>query len=300
MLLALFIASAAGPPSRLAVVAVVVAGSSSFYGAADRQPEGVVPQGRLAAQHEATPAGLAYIDASHLEGFSDLDWGFDAINGLALNLNRNGYLALSLPKITPARLAQAELLVLIAPAKPFSFDERRYVREFVTRGGVLICTVGAEDSAGSQPLLAEFGLSVPRSPVPTAGDWREPGPMGRFRAIVPELDPTGRNEAGVRFHAGWPVTAEASHSEVLVTGQRNEPIVVLRAVGRGRVVLIGDSHFPLNKNLEYITGDPFEGAYENADFWRWLLRRVTKPAMGRGLPSEPVAPIEGDRREERT
>jgi hypothetical protein len=30
----------------------------------------------------------------------------------------------------------------------------------------------------------------------------------------------------------------------------------------------------MNKNLEYIGGEPFYGGHENAHFWRWLLTRV--------------------------
>ena len=36
-------------------------------------------------------------------------------------------------------------------------------------------------------------------------------------------------------------------------------------------MVIGDSGFAMNKNLEYIGGQPFAGGYENAHFWRWLL-----------------------------
>ena len=34
-------------------------------------------------------------------------------------------------------------------------------------------------------------------------------------------------------------------------------------------------HVAMNKNLEYIGGEPFDGNYENAHFWRWLIARVT-------------------------
>ncbi len=41
--------------------------------------------------------------------------------------------------------------------------------------------------------------------------------------------------------------------------------------GKGTVVLVGDTCFAMNKNLEYESGTAFEGLRENADFWRWLL-----------------------------
>ena len=81
----------------------------------------------------------------------------------------------------------------------------------------------------------------------------------------------------VLFHAGWPVVADMPGAEVLVGGKQDRPIVMLRHVGRGSVVLIGDTGFAMNENLEYVTGEPFDGQYENAQFWRWLLdRTITK------------------------
>jgi len=64
----------------------------------------------------------------------------------------------------------------------------------------------------------------------------------------------------------------------------------------GKVVLIGDSYFATNQNLEYVGGWPIEGKRENADFWRWLLADLTdgdkwlpKPPP----PPEPPAPEPG-------
>jgi hypothetical protein len=151
-------------------------------------------------------------------------------------------------------------------------------------------------------LLAAFGLRVPVSPVPTVGSWREPEPVGHLRSLYLNAKDYGAGDykAGVTFHAGWPIEVDASDAEVLVRGPREEPLVVSRPVGRGRVVVIGDTGFALNKNLEYIGGEPFEeGGYENAHFWRWLISRITerpewippppppKPAAGAGQEEQP-------------
>ena len=241
----------------------------------------LLPDGRLVQSVGETGATnrLAYIDASHLESYSDLNWGFDAINGLALTLMRNGYLTLSLPEIRRERLERASLVVLIAPSRPFSREECACFAEFVRQGGSVICTAGAEDAAASRSLLAQLGLEVPQSPVPTGGGWHEPEPFGRFRSLYLDANDygAGNYRAGVLFHAGWPVELKSRRGEVLVRGKADRPIVArsLSDVGPGTVVLIGDSGFALNKNLEYITGEPFEDRYENAHFWRWLLSRIT-------------------------
>ena len=66
----------------------------------------------------------------------------------------------------------------------------------------------------------------------------------------------------------------------------------LDAQGQGRVVVIGDSSFALNKNLEYVGGEPFEGRHENAEFWRWLLSRVT--GQPEWVPPEPPPLVSSD------
>ncbi len=250
----------------------------------------VVPDGARITSLPRSPSsnGLAYIDATHLEPYTPHAWGFDALNGLVLNLQRNGYLPLMLRDSLGARLERAGLLVSIGPARRFTPGERQQVRQFVEQGGVLISTVGAEESAGSEPLLAEFGLRVPPSPVPTTGDGLEPEPFGRTEADYLEVEEESRPpyRAAVRFHAAWPVeTIEPSEAdtEVLAYGRNTLPVVeseaelpviLMRGVGRGRVVLIGDTAFAMNKNLEYIGGEPFYGGHENAHFWRWLLTQL--------------------------
>jgi hypothetical protein len=189
-----------------------------------------------------------------------------------------------MPRITAERLERAGMFISIAPARSFSLRERKLLVDFVTAGGILLCTVGAEQAPVSAPLLAEFGLRVPPSPVPTSGNWREPEPMGHIRSLFLDVKAgdtdvkagdTRDTRAGVIFYAAWPVEATDSAAEVLVAGRQEQPVVVVNEVGRGKMVLIGDTGFAMNKNLEYIGGEPFDGGYENAYFWRWLITRIT-------------------------
>ena len=166
---------------RLVAVPVLLAIFLSVCGWASQQSARVVPNGHLARHPQASSANrLAYIGASHLEAFSDADWSLDGINGIALTLMRHGYLALALSELDPERLAQAAILVSIAPARPLTREDNDHLVEFVEGGGTLVCTVGAEQAAGSRSLLARFGMHVPVSPVPTSGNWSETEPMGHF------------------------------------------------------------------------------------------------------------------------
>jgi hypothetical protein len=280
-------------PQRLVWTPLLFALSLAACTAASRHVTRVVPDGRSANN-------LAYIDASHLEAYSETDWSFDSLNGLALTLMRHGYLTATLPEITRERLERAAVVVSIAPTRPFSPSERYLLYQYVSKGGIWICTVGAEQAAASHLLLEDFGIRVPQSPTPTTGRWREPEPMGRIRSVY--LTPTDDNgqeyEVAVNFHAGWPVEWTGDEGNVVVYGRNEAPIIVCRSVGRGQVVVVGDTGFAMNKNLEYVGGQPFDGRYENAEFWRWLITHLTaQPAWIPPPPAENVSPSNNTQQE---
>ncbi len=264
--------------SRVTTLALLWASAITIGSLTAPEFEPAVPDGRrLAAADSSHLHGLAYLDASHLELYSTRDWVFDGTNGLALNLMRNGYLTLGLRDWTDERLQTADVLVSIAPGRRFSDRERDQIDRFVSDGGLLICTVGAEQAEASRELLARFRIRVPASPVPTTTKSYEPIPMGHVRSLYLDANQYGVGDyrVGVTFHAAWPVESQGEPAEVLVAGLRERPIVVSRDHGNGTVVVVGDSSFAMNKNLEYIGGEPFNGRYENSYFWRWLISRLT-------------------------
>ena len=267
----------------LAAVALVMALSLASSGWFGHRATRVMPDGRTASPK------VAYIDATHLEAFSDEAWTPDGVAGLSLTLMRNGYLPLFAPDLAPERLDRADLLISIAPGRKFSAGERAAVRRFVDEGGIFIATVGAEHTRASEQLLDGFQFGVARSPVRPGKNLLEPEPMGCFRG--PYLD-VGNYQAKMIFHAGWPIRCPAETAEVLVRGFADLPIVGLRFFGKGKIVLIGDSGFAMNKNLEHVDGEPLQGRYDNADFWRWLLSYITgQPPW---IPPEAEAETETD------
>jgi hypothetical protein len=243
---------------------------------ANQMGTALLPDGR-----RQTPNNLAYIDTSHIAAYSSESWRPDGIGGFALTLMRNGYLTLALPELTPERLERAGLLAVIAPSRSFSRAEVETVKSFVNHGGILIMTVGYDEAGPSEPLLSAFdlwvGLTHDRS--------LEPEPMGHFKA--PYLESESRR-VYVRFHAAWPVACDDPAAHVMAYGKGNRPVMVMRRFGTGKALLIGDTCFAMNKNLEWENGASFEGLRENADFWRWLLTVLREqpmwvpPALGGG------------------
>ncbi|MBN2132354.1 MAG: hypothetical protein JW741_22830, partial [Sedimentisphaerales bacterium] len=264
---------------RTSIVAIALTASLAACTAVNRAGARQLPDGRL-----QRPNHLAYIDAAHVEAYSSESWRPDGIGGLVLTLMRNGYLTLTAPDLTPERLERASLLVSIAPFRSPSQREVEAVRDFVEAGGTLIMTAGYEQAAPGGPLLEAFGFTVGIPESPTL----EPEPMGHFKA--PYLESQGRR-VYVRFHAAWPVTCSDGGARVIAYGKNNRPVIMMREVGAGRAILIGDPCFAMNKNLENENGAPFEGLRENADFWRWLITLVRDeeiwvPPSLRSEPSE--------------
>jgi hypothetical protein len=203
--------------------------------------------------------------------------------GLAMTLIRNGFLTLNLPELTAERLKRAGLLISVAPSEAFSRSERRIIREFVEKGGIFICTVGYPESGPSRPLLADFGFYVGGAKAGDGVAADQPIPLGHFKS--PYLK-SGDYMAHVRFYAGWPIECTAPDAKPIAYGPKNSTLIIERRVGDGAVVVVGDTGFAMNKNLEREGGEPFDGMRENADFWRWLLPRLRNQPPW--IPTQPI------------
>ncbi len=271
-------------PQATTMVAIGLAASFAVSVAITSRTWLVLPDGR---RH--LPNNLAYIDASHVEANSGESWRGDGIGGLVLTLMRNDYITLSLPRVDSERLGRAGLLISIAPRRAFSLAERAAISEFVTQGGNLIMIAGYDDAGPSRELLSDFGFAIGADKY----DSRESVPMGYFKS--PYLRSQDQR-VYVRFHAAWPITCDDPGAQVIAYGKDNLPVIILRRVGAGKLVVIGDTNFAANDNLELEDGQPFEGLRENADFWRWLITLLKDepawipPALqGAGQGQEPSA-----------
>jgi hypothetical protein len=231
----------------------------------------ILPDGRY-----KTPNNLALVDSSHLEAYSGESWRPDGVGGLMLTLMRNNYLALSLSEFSAKQLARVDLYISIAPSRSFSQKEQEAIKDFVMNGGSFIIAAGMEQAGPCSSLLSQFGFAIgTKSP-----DELEPVPLGYFKS--PYLS-SGSQQVFVRFHAPWPVYCNDSQARVIAYGRYNVPVIIMRSFGKGKVAVIGDTCFAMNKNLEYEGGEPFEGMRENADFWRWFIT-VLRDQEGTWIP----------------
>jgi hypothetical protein len=238
----------------------------------------------------SAPAKIAYIDNAHLGFYSEESWRPEGTMGLAMNLMRNGYLTYMAPDLSRQRLMtpdaklRASLVVMPAPTRSLSFAEIRTLKQWVEAGGALVMTIGWDRYGPNQDLVREFGFDVGSTSHPE----RPPEPLGHYKAPYWRAE-DGSYQVYVRFHAAWwvrlldpretttPDEQGRSLARDLAYGRYNEPTILWRREGRGQVVLIGDSEFATNQNLEREGGEPFEGMRENADFWRWFISYLEAP-----------------------
>jgi hypothetical protein len=270
-------------PSVLAVSLICCTEASHWSGQ-------VLPDGRSA--ETGIGNNVAYIDASHMEAYSDDLMAKHGIAALTRTLMRHGYLPLFAPDLRPERLERAGLLISIAPAREFSFAEREAVKSFVLESGTFICLVGAEEARPSAELLDDFGFKVPHSPVPPNEDVREPEPFGSVYGRTVEKN------WNVPFYAAWPVESEETDVEKMVFWPKdsiNYSLVLRRSDGGGSVVVIGDTQFASNENAEY-------DETASTNFWRWLLTRVVAGQKAWDPPpsAEGAGKVDSDQNEEKT
>jgi hypothetical protein len=239
----------------------------------------------------SAPAKIAYIDNAHLGFYSEESWRPEGTMGLAMTLMRSGYLTYFAPDLSLKRLLtddgkalRANLVVMPAPTKSLTTEEIADLKDWVKAGGKLVVTIGWDRYGPNRELLNAFGFDVGGSANPRL----PPEPLGHFKA--PYYYPEDKSyQAFVRFHAGWlirllqpselktPDDQGFPLAREIAYGRGEEASIVWRREGAGQVVLIGDSEFATNKNLEREDGTPFEGMRENAHFWRWFLTFLENP-----------------------
>jgi len=187
-----------------------------------------------------TADNIVYIDSSHGERFSRESFTDDAVNGLMVNLERNNLLPVLLRDFSNQELLKSGLIIFNAPTRAFTADEVTMLQSYMTQGGVILLATGYEDKDASLPLLQMFSVdieSIPLGPVP----------------YVEENLTLYQNEP--RFVDSWPVSFQSNQATSYYNftwGEHTFDLVVFVKHGAGGLLVIGDSQYLLDRNLESI------------------------------------------------
>ena len=229
----------AGSPLPIATAALGFAAASAFVHVLTPPPARLTPAfarvrpAIAAVAHAVQKRDVAVIDVSHGGYFTLRAWKDKSIGGLQLNLARNGYFPLVRDEFPFRDLnAGARLLVMVAPSRRYSEREIDAVERFLKNGGRMIVSVGFEELDGCRSLLDRFGIDVANIP------------LGHFDVETPP------DTVSVTVREGWPVRCDKMSSTDVLLSKWELPLAVKRQVGKGEIIVIGDSSFFHDNNLE--------------------------------------------------
>jgi hypothetical protein len=182
---------------------------------------------------------VVYIDSSHNELFNTRGFSDDGIDGLIHNLMRNEYLPFVSFDLHDDVKDEPKMIVLIAPTEQFTKSETSLLMDYMSKGGVIVLSCGWMDKEGASPLLEKLGLEILNQPM---------GP-------VPYIEKNPQNYLlHPKFMDAWPILIHNnSNVEIFyMVSIENESynLAVFKRYGNGGLLLISDSRFLLNKNLE--------------------------------------------------
>lgn len=183
---------------------------------------------------------IAYVDAGHINKYSLKHWEDDSIDGLTMNLARNGYLPIIRRKPFDKSVFSAKIYVVIAPNKTFTHREVELLKTYMKQGGLFVLVVGWEEKRGAQRLLDMLEVdivSIPLGPVPLY----EP-------TYDEELIKVMQREP--HFMEAWPISNQDASNLTVLYGFDNYPMVVYKHFGNGGAIVIADTQFLYNRTLE--------------------------------------------------
>ena len=183
---------------------------------------------------------IVTIDASHLERLAQEPFTDESVNGLILNLQRNNYLPILLRAFSTDTIAASKILICVAPTTPFSAEEVTFLKQYMTHGGYIILAAGYDDKDASSLLLQPFNISI------------EPTPLGPV-PYVESNTTTYQDEP--RFVDSWPLAFDPDQATSYYNftwGDTSYHLVIFEHYGTGGLLVISDSQFLLDKNIESI------------------------------------------------
>ena len=182
---------------------------------------------------------VVYIDASHNERFNLEPFTDKSINGLILNLNRNGFLPIILREFLQGKIEKSKIFILNAPTQSLTTDEIDFINKYMSNGGIIILATGYPDKEASNNLLKKYSLDILNVPL---------GPF----PYVEENPEEYENEP--RFVDSWPIVFNENQGRSFYnfSWYIDYHLMVFVKQGKGGLLLISDSQYLLDKNVESI------------------------------------------------
>ncbi|MDD4448234.1 MAG: hypothetical protein PHN61_11235 [Methanothrix sp.] len=199
-------------------------------------------------------ADVAWIDYTHLNQFNLENYRDDGVAGLTLNLFRNGFLPQILQNDNSiSDIRKGTVAIIIAPNKDYTAKDALEIKEFVKAGGLLILCAGHKSAGPMDLILKSFGLGIGDLPLGSFPWIEETHATGGQAIVSPEN--LRRYWHKPKFMEAYPVLADGEYKPIAWMRYNGVAynLIIQKSVGQGNVILIGDSRFLLNENLEHLS-----------------------------------------------
>lgn len=184
---------------------------------------------------------IAYIDWSHNERFNLDKFKNNSLTGTMLNLARNKFLPIILRDFSEERIMNSDIFLLNAPTQILKSDEISILKNFMRNGGLVILATGYEDRDASLNFLKEFGLDIYNTPL-------GPVPYIEKNPEIYQLEPRFMDSWSIKIEGKYPCESFYNFTHL---GKKYH-LVTFTTVEKGGLLLISDSQFLYDKNIESV------------------------------------------------
>jgi hypothetical protein len=190
---------------------------------------------------------MVLFDRTHLPATGHYNAKVNPVGPLYTNLLRSGFRVGEMEDWDRAAIARARGIAFVAPQRSFTAAEVKDLLDAEGCGAVVILTAGQPDSAGARRLLDAHGLAL------------LPRPLGTVSSADPAASRRER-ETHPRFLDAWPIVAADGGNPVEMPGVEviyrhgRDVVALFRRVGKGGLMLIADTRFFSDMNVEDMSG----------------------------------------------
>lgn len=210
---------------------------------------------QLITDHPFEKSRIAWIDRSHFNQFNLNGYSSNSIDGLIINLYRNQYIPLIKEDEDFSDLSKGNIFIIISPTSNYGKEQILHIEKFVEDGGLLIISAGYNNKIYLDPILKLFGIDIGETPlgsVPWIVETHNDQQLGTVT-----LENLKKFWNKPKFMEAHPVFAEGDFTPITWMKYQGVPynLIISKPYGKGKIILIGDSRYLLNENLEQLTLD---------------------------------------------
>lgn len=173
----------------------------------------------------------AIIDISNCPYVGLQDWTPTDLTGLTTCLMREGYSPICVDGSLESQLTKTgenDALFLVCPLWKISKNDKKGINDFMQRGGTVVVNCGFEQAENVNMLLKEFNIQISDTTL----------------GATPDDEAQDPNH--IHFLNAWQIKGDGK----VLFSLKGRPVVLAKQIGKGKLIVIGDSKFFWDINIE--------------------------------------------------